>query len=145
MTSNEFLKLKKKTRRHYDVGDYEPRSITRGATRHSTYADCILLFQPLVDPRSVKPEFSPIENPSKFVTDTVRWIRLWLTFAPWIEAGLLRFVPDPGRLDPALNWKSLKSSQQRFDTHPELKELLKKQVEEGATRRRSGTCSSTCS
>lgn len=101
-------------------GTYDPEAIKRGVTRHSLYADTILLADPLVDPRHVRPEFNPIENPSQHRSATLRWVTLWFAMAPWIEAGIVKFVRTPGDFDTALEFQTMRQAEQLREQEPEL-------------------------
>src|SRR5207249_3404621 len=71
------------------IGLYEPELVRRGVTRHSLYADRILLVDPLVYPARVRDEFNPLLHPEEHRTTTVRWISLWVQLLPWINEGII--------------------------------------------------------
>ncbi len=81
------------------VGTYEPELLCKGITRHCLYSDKILLVDPFLDPRFTRPEFNPVEHPSKYRASTIRCLYFWFTLTPWIEAGLVNFIRTPGDFD----------------------------------------------
>lgn len=69
------------------VGTYDPEVIERGLTRHTLYADSILLADPLLDPRRARAKYNPIEHPEQHRSAALRWVTLWLHLAPWIDSA----------------------------------------------------------
>lgn len=102
------------------VGVYEESLLVRGVTRHALYADKVLLLDPLLDPRTVKDEYNPYLHPEAYQSATVKFVRIWLRFWPWIEKGLLAFVRSPGDFDPQLDVETLEQTQKTYEAHPEL-------------------------
>jgi hypothetical protein len=112
------------------VGLYEPELVLRGITRHSTYADQILMFDPFNDPRTIRPEHNPVENPEKYVSQTLRDLWLWCQLAPWIVAGLVKIVRSPGDFDQQLRWNALLEQERRFAGSEELQRVLQATADE---------------
>jgi hypothetical protein len=110
------------------TGEYEPGLLLRGITRHCLYSDAILLVDPFTYPTSVRDEFNPILNPDKFINTTIQWVRLWFALAPWIDAGLVKFVRTPGDFDPMIMWKCLTTSEEKMERYPELKTMLESET-----------------
>lgn len=102
------------------VGVYDPELLLRGITRHSLYADRILLVDPLMSPASVRPKYNPILHPEMHRTTTMRWVSLWLGLTPWILNGIVQFIKTPGDLDPAVFFEAMQITEQRYKKHPEL-------------------------
>ena len=111
-------------------GFYDPPSILQGVTRHTLYSDTILLVDPFPTPRFMRDEFSPLLKPEMHRSTALRWTTLWFAFSPWIEAGLVKFVRTPGDFDVKAEQESMEAARERFERDPELKALLKRQVEE---------------
>jgi hypothetical protein len=107
------------------IGSYEPEQVFEGVSRHAIYSDAILLFDPFLDARNIKREHNPLEHPSRFRAMTLKHLRLWFEMAPWIEAGLVRFVRNPNTLDPELWRLDFALQSKKVDTHPELDELIR--------------------
>lgn len=106
------------------VGSYEPEHILEGISRHSIYSDSVILFNPFMDPRVIKPEFNPLVHPEKYRTATLKNLYLWFSLAPWIEAGLVRFVPKPTDFDAALARETARAQHEKFQSNPALMKAL---------------------
>lgn len=102
------------------VGLYEPELIVKGITRHSLYADRILLVDPFMSPSNVRPQYNPVLHPEMHRTNAMRWAMLWLLLMPWIDAGIVEFIKTPGDLDTALEFQAMEVTKQRYAKHPEL-------------------------
>jgi len=111
------------------TGTYTPEAITRSATRHALYCDTILMFDPLMYPGSMRPEYDPILHPEKHVSQTIKCLYVWFSLSPLIHSGILKIIRSPADYDHALRWYSLKAEEDRVDRHPELKELMEHVVE----------------
>ncbi len=112
------------------LGQYEPEHILRGVTRHSLYVDQIVLADPFPDPRIIRPEFNPLERPAEHISNTLKFLYLWVRLAKWIEAGLVVFIPSPGQFDVALQLDCLALDRARHQSSPELQAQLKRDTEE---------------
>jgi hypothetical protein len=109
------------------VGQYEPDLILRGVTRHSLYADRILLIDPLPYPDRLRDEFNPLVHPEEHRANTLQWISVWFAMLPWIEEGIVGFVRAPGDFYPELYLKSIAITEKRHK-HPELIKLRQTDV-----------------
>ena len=107
------------------VGEYQTDLLIRGVTRHSLYANKILLVDPFIYPLSVREQYNPILHPEPFRAQTLKNIDIWFHFIPWIEAGIVEFIRTPADFDPQLNWESLHKQKKKFEENEELKALLK--------------------
>ena len=116
------------------VGSYEEELILRGLTRHLLYADTILLPDPFRDPRHLRPEFNPLDNPNAFRVTTLKWARIWLLLSPWIEEGVVQFIRTPGDFDIELWQNCATASKSKFELNPDLKEIVEKEVSEATSR-----------
>ncbi len=106
------------------VGQYEPQLLFRGVTRHSIYADHILLFDPFPDHRRIAKKYNPIEHPNEYIFQTLKNLHMWLSLAPWIDAGLLSFIRSPVNYDYRLFRESLELQEAEVRDNPELQEAL---------------------
>ena len=111
------------------VGEYQTDLLARAVTRHSLYANKILLVDPFIYPLSVREQFNPVVHPEQFRTQTLKNVHMWFHFAPWIEAGIVEFIRTPADFDPRLNWQSLHSQKKKFDENAELRAILQETVE----------------
>jgi hypothetical protein len=78
------------------AGIIDPRTIGATVIGWLTNFDEIIFLNPFVIPSYVKPEFSPIDSPSQHKAQTLRNVMLLLNVMPFIDAGVLHMVPDPG-------------------------------------------------
>jgi len=81
------------------TGMVDPRVILRNVIGFSLYVDEILVLSPFINPRCVKEEFSPVHSPQKHKQQTIKDVLLLLQLAPFIEAGIVNMIPDPGDFD----------------------------------------------
>lgn len=114
------------------TGIYDVGRIVRGVTRHSLYADRILLVDPFIDARRVRAEYNPLLHPEEHAQTALRWTWLWLSMAPWIEADLVHFVRTPGDFDTELFLAASEVSLKRYASHPKLDEAAKAMIADEA-------------
>jgi hypothetical protein len=88
------------------MGDVLPDQLVRNVCRFSLYADEILIVDPFHHPLTMREEFSPLVNPGQWKMDTLKLIAFAMFLGPWIEAGLVTLVPDPGNFDYSLRKKT---------------------------------------
>jgi len=112
------------------IGHYQSEKILKGITRHSLYANKIIIVDPFVYPYSVKEEYNPILSPEKFRVQTLRNINFWFRLAPWIEAGIVEIIRTPDDFDRKLKWDSNKRQYKKFEENKELYEIAEKTVSE---------------
>ena len=87
----------KKLRSVY-IGLADPRTIEAAVVGWLPYVDEIVLVNPFFLGRSLKPEFSPIDSPAGHKMQTLKNVLLLFKLVPYIRAGLVHLVPDPGEL-----------------------------------------------
>ncbi len=90
-----------------------PEYVLNTVARHALYADKILIFDPIVHPLSVKPEFSALHNPQEHVFNTLKHLRTWYALSPWIEAGIVELIRGPSDFDHRLQWDLIVHAEQR--------------------------------
>jgi hypothetical protein len=61
----------------------------------ASYFDEFLIQNPLMNPNSVKPEFSPVDSPGSFKYQSLKDFSLMLALEPYIGTGLVNLIPDP--------------------------------------------------
>lgn len=81
------------------MGCIDPRTVVTSVLCWSSYFDEVVLLNPFMNPACVRPEFSPVENPSQHRVQTLKNVMLLLELEPFIRAGIVHFVPDPGELE----------------------------------------------
>lgn len=111
------------------IGNYDPSHLLRGVSRHSIYSDSILLIDPFTDHRITRPEYSPIEKPDQYTSQTLRNLRLWYMLRPWIEQGIVRVIREPGDFDVPLKLACMAKAERRASENPELEAVIDEQVE----------------
>ncbi|MBI2489263.1 MAG: SEC-C domain-containing protein [Planctomycetes bacterium] len=106
------------------IGDYtDPSSVEKGIVRQSLYSDKIIIIDPFLYPTSVRNEYNPILNPTKYRTTTLRNIHFWFRLTPWINAGLVEIVRSPCDFDHKLQWESMKRQREKYASNVELKNI----------------------
>lgn len=118
------------------VGTYEPGTLIRGVTRHSLYSDIILLIDPFLYPSQLRPEHNPVLHPEKYRTTALKGVSVWLTLAPWILAGIVKFIRLPSDFDLHLLHESMRIQEARREQHPELEEIAKRAAKEEVAARK---------
>ncbi len=100
------------------TGIIDPRVTPQNAISLSLYFDEIFIQSPFVNPNSVKPKFSPIENPSQYRRDALKHIFLLLELEPFIDAGFINVIPDICNFDFHLQRQMLDMAEQRSKLLP---------------------------
>jgi Protein of unknown function (DUF4238) len=91
----------KKLRSVYN-GIADPRTIEATVLGWLPYIDEIVLVNPFFLGTRMKPEFSPIDSPTGHKMQTLKNVLLLFKLEPFIRAGLVHLVPDPGEVSAAL-------------------------------------------
>jgi hypothetical protein len=78
------------------LGENEPEMMLENVFRFCLYADQILLVNPFDNPNLVAEKYNPIHHPSEWRLQTIRLVFHLMLLTPWIEAGLVVLIPDPG-------------------------------------------------
>lgn len=95
--------------------------------RHALYDSTIILIDPFHDFRNIATAYNPIEKPEEHITTTFHYSLLWLQLLPWIEAGIVRIIRDPGDIDHQLRKITWEISRTRSESTEVLKAALKNQ------------------
>jgi hypothetical protein len=91
----------KKLRSVYN-GIADPRTIEATVLGWLPYVDEIVLVNPFFMGTRMKREFSPIDSPAGHKMQTLKNVLLLFKLEPFIRAGLVHLVPDPGEISAAL-------------------------------------------
>jgi hypothetical protein len=78
-----------------------------------SYMDEIVVPHPFMNPARLKPEYSPTESPSDHKAQTLKNIVLLFQLEPFIDAGLVHLVPDPGDFNLAFGMSALEMATER--------------------------------
>lgn len=111
-------------------GSYEPAEIHRAVSRHALYADRIILPDPFLDHRRVRPEYSPLRHPEQYRAVTIKWAYLWFTMIPWIASGLVCFSRMPTDFDYDLFLKVHEEVDKKYAPGTELRALVEAHAHE---------------
>lgn len=84
------------------MGFSDPRTVEATVLGWLPFVDEIVLVNPFFVGTRMKPEFSPIESPTGYKMQTLKNVRLILALEPFIRAGLVHLVPDPGEVSAPL-------------------------------------------
>jgi hypothetical protein len=80
------------------LGLADPRTIEAAVVGWLPFVDEIVLVNPFFVGRTLKPELSPIKSPAGHKMQTLKNVLLLFKLQPYIRAGLVHFVPDPGEV-----------------------------------------------
>jgi hypothetical protein len=84
------------------MGFSDPRTVEATVLGWLPFVDEIVLVNPFFLGTRMKPEFSPIESPTGHKMQTLKNVMLLLMLEPFIRAGLVHLVPDPGEVSAPL-------------------------------------------
>jgi hypothetical protein len=96
------------------LGENDPEMMLHNVFRFCLYADQILLVNPFENPNVMAEKYNPIVHPGEWRIQTLRRVYQLKLLAPWIEAGLVILIPDPGNFDRALRVKTWDSAEARL-------------------------------
>lgn len=119
------------------LGEVDPYLIARHVFRFGLYADEIMIVDPFHSPYWRIGEHNPLENPEPFKADTLKLVCFLLVLAPWIAAGLVTLVPNPGLFDPGLRMEFVKMAEERIgedSIEPEMLEEMEQLERENFQR-----------
>jgi hypothetical protein len=108
--------------RAFYSGTIDPRVIPITVLGYSLYVDKIIMISPFINPRVTNSEFSPYENPSRFIDDTIKNVAIMMQIMPLIDAGIVEMIPDPCDFDPFLRQRIYKMAETRLKGRGSKKE-----------------------
>jgi hypothetical protein len=88
------------------LGENEPELMLENVFRFCLYSDQILLVNPFDNPNLMADEFNPILHPGEWRIQTLRVVFHLMLLSPWIVAGLVVLIPDPGDFNRQLRVKT---------------------------------------
>ena len=100
------------------MGDIQPELLARSIFRFSLYTDEILVVNPFHNPWVLAPEYNPIEHPYQWLSDTLKVLYFLREMAPWISAGIVTLIPDPGDFKRSLRFQTWKLAEERLKNRP---------------------------
>ena len=115
------------------TGVLDVRAIGLHALPLASLFDEFLIECPIVNPNNVKPEFSPIDSPSKYKYQALKDFLFMLELEPYIGYGLINLIPDPSNFDLNLMKAMMnmaRSRQEMVQSKRDKKDLLKLAIED---------------
>jgi hypothetical protein len=96
------------------LGENMPEAMIENVFRFSLYADQIVLTHPFQNPNMIREQFNPIVHPEEWRIQTLRTVYQLHMIAPWIVAGIVMLIPDPGDFNFPLMMKMFKMASARI-------------------------------
>jgi hypothetical protein len=96
------------------LGENMPEAMIENVFRFSLYADQIVLTHPFQNPNMIREQFNPIVHPEEWRIQTLRTVYQLHMIAPWIVAGIVMLIPDPGDFNFPLMMKMFKMAEARL-------------------------------
>lgn len=82
------------------MGPSDPRTVAMSVISLVPLFDQVLVMDPFLTPRNLRPEYSPVTTPGAHKQQLLKNAIFWLTLAPLIDAGKVVVFPDPGDVSP---------------------------------------------
>lgn len=82
------------------MGPSDPRTVGESIVSLVPMFDQVLVMDPFLVSRNLRPEYSPISSPAQYKQLFLKNIMFWLKLQPLILAGKVAVFPDPGDLNP---------------------------------------------
>lgn len=119
------------------MGLSDPRLLGENVAALCPVFDQILVMDPFMFARSVRPEFSPLTNPDQHKQQMLKNALFWISLTPLIQAGKVLVFPDPGDVNPGLQRAVLEMARARtaeWEIEPAEYEEMRWLAEEDAKR-----------
>ncbi len=114
------------------TGVLHPSTVANYALGASLYFDETLIQDPFTHPRTVKKEFSPLDNPASYRQEFVKSVVFFTAVVPLVELGIVNLFPDPANFDLHLRDQAYQMAQARsrkvdisVEDEPGILELMK--------------------
>ncbi|GAB7228657.1 hypothetical protein VrSk94_23450 [Vibrio rotiferianus] len=104
------------------TGPLDVRTIGISALPMASMFDEFLVETPVTNPNNVRPEFSPIENPTRYKYQALKDFMFMLQLEPYIGLGLVNLIPDPSEFDMPLMRAMMEMARERGDRQEILNE-----------------------
>lgn len=95
-------------------GVLDPRTIFLPLATSPLF-DEIIIQHPFIHPKAVKEDFSPVDNPHKHKSQTLKNLLLFLQLEPFVRLGIVNFIPDPCVFDSFLQHEMMTMANKRHD------------------------------
>jgi len=97
------------------LGPLDPRTVAVTVISWLAYFDEIVVPHPFMNAHRMMPQYSPISSPSKHKGNTLRNVLVLLMLEPFVEAGLIHLVPDPGEFNGDFARIAVNMAKERVD------------------------------
>lgn len=97
------------------IGEYRIESTAKLVNKYGLYEDVIVLIDPIVDHRCLKEEYNPVDHPERHIISTLHSLLLWIQMLPWIDAGVVQIIRDPGDYNYKLRIDTYDISKRRYE------------------------------
>lgn len=97
------------------MGPSDPRLLSENVTALCPLFDQIVIMDPFIFARNVRPKFSPVENPGEHKQQFLKNALFWLSLSPLIQSGKVLVFPDPGDVNPDVQRAIFKMARERTD------------------------------
>lgn len=87
-------------------GLVHPEVITEVAAAAGLYFGEVIIQHPFMHPRSVREEYSPLDNPQAYRGEILKTLLCFLRLFPLVDAGIVNLIPDPCAFDAHL-WRTM--------------------------------------
>lgn len=98
------------------MGPSDPRTAGESIISLVPLFDQILVMDPMLASRNLKPEFNPVTTPGAHKQQFLKNAMFWLMLEPLITAGKVLIFPDPGDLAPEFESAMRTMAQERTAT-----------------------------
>jgi hypothetical protein len=119
------------------TGSIHPMAFIEFAQGASLYFGEMIVESPFIHARTLKSEFSPVDNPRTFRQEFLKSTLLFLTIYPLVESGMVNLIPDPCNFDYHLRDQMFRMARQRsprFEHEIDNEVRLRQLIEEDARR-----------
>ncbi len=79
------------------------------------YFDDLIVQNPMTHPLRFNKDFSPLDNPEKYLDETLKNVYILIKLFPFIESGLINFIPNPSEFNRYLSLSALNLSKDRHE------------------------------
>jgi hypothetical protein len=114
------------------TGSIHPATIPEFAMGAPLYFGELLIEHPFVHGRSMRPEYSPIDNPRAYRQEFLKSVLTFLMLMPLVRDGLVELVPDPVTFSTHLREQMMSMAKARLEgvkmdrrDDPRIAELMK--------------------
>lgn len=119
------------------MGFSDPRLLGENVAALCLVFDQILVMDPFMFARNMRPEFSPLGNPDQHKQQFLKNALFWISLTPLIQAGKVLIFPDPGDVNPEFRRAVLEMARARtaeWEVEPAEYEEMRWLAEEDAER-----------